>query len=150
MSRFKNLQLAALVFAVSITTLGCAPARDEFTLDAPDALAAAQSGALTLIDIRRPEEWRQTGVATGALRVNMLHPRGPQGFVAEVLARVDGNKDAPIGLICRTGNRTSQIQKLLRQQGFTQVFNIGEGMAGSRFGPGWLARGLPTEPCRAC
>ena len=120
------------------------------TLSAPDAYAQAQAGKLTLIDIRRPDEWRQTGVAQGAIRVNMLHPQGPQGFVRQVLAEVDGNMDAPIGLICRTGNRTPHMQKVLQEAGFTQVINIKEGMVGSAAGPGWLARGLPVEACKTC
>ena len=120
------------------------------TLSAPDAYAQVQAGKLTLIDIRRPDEWRQTGVAKGAIRVNMLHPQGPQGFVRQVLAEVDGNMDAPIGLICRTGNRTTHMQKVLQDAGFTQVINIKEGMVGSAAGPGWLARGLPVEACKTC
>ena len=120
------------------------------TLSAPEAYAQTQAGKLTLIDIRRPDEWRQTGVAQGAIRVNMLHPQGPQGFVRQVLAEVDGKLDAPIGLICRTGNRTTHMQKVLQDAGFTQVINIKEGMVGSAAGPGWLARRLPVEACRTC
>jgi rhodanese-related sulfurtransferase len=48
-------------------------------------------------------------------------------------------------LICRTGNRTTQVQRYLEAQGFTQVFNVREGMAGSAAGPGWLRRGLPLQ-----
>jgi rhodanese-related sulfurtransferase len=120
------------------------------TLTAPDAYAQAQAGKLTLIDIRRPDEWRQTGVAKDALRINMAHPQGTAGFVGQVAAEVDGNRNAPIGLICRTGNRTTQMQQALREAGFTQVYNIKEGMAGSGAGPGWIARGLPVEPCTHC
>jgi len=117
---------------------------------APDAYQAAKSGKLTLIDIRTPPEWQQTGVAEGALRINMIHPQGAAGFLNEVLAKVGGDKTAPIALICRTGNRTSQVLRFLKDQGFTQVSHIPEGMAGSRAGPGWLARKLPVEPCMRC
>lgn len=117
---------------------------------APDAWARAQAGQLTLIDIRRPDEWKQTGVAKGALEINMLHPQGERGFVRQVEAEIDGDRNAPIGLICRTGNRSSQMQRALVEAGFTQVYNIREGMAGSGAGPGWIARGLPTEACKTC
>ena len=53
-------------------------------------------------------------------------------------------------LICRTGNRTGQVQKFLQAQGFTNVLNVSEGMAGSGAGPGWARRGLPIEPCVQC
>jgi rhodanese-related sulfurtransferase len=119
-------------------------------LAAPEAYAAAQAGELTIIDIRTPREWRQTGVAKGVKRINMLHPQGPAGFAGQVLDSLGGNRNAPIALICRTGNRTTQVQKFLRDQGFSQVYNIKEGMAGSAAGPGWLKRGLPVESCGQC
>jgi rhodanese-related sulfurtransferase len=119
-------------------------------LSAPEAYEQTRSGQVTLIDIRTPPEWRQTGVADGAHRVDMRHPKGPEGFAAEVLAQVNGDKDAPIALICRTGNRTTQVQKELMARGFTHVYNVKEGMVGSAAGPGWLKRGLPVEPCKQC
>jgi rhodanese-related sulfurtransferase len=120
------------------------------TLAAPEAYAQAQAGKLTLIDIRRPDEWRQTGVAKDALQINMAHPQGTAGFVQQVAAELGGDRNAPIGLICRTGNRTTQMQQVLRKSGFTQVYNIKEGMAGSAAGPGWIARGLPLQACERC
>jgi rhodanese-related sulfurtransferase len=115
------------------------------TLAAPDARAQVRAGTLTLIDIRRPDEWRQTGVAEDALRINMAHPQGTPGFVRQVAAEVGGDKNAPIGLICRTGNRSTHMQQALREAGFTQVYNVKEGMAGSAAGPGWVKRGLPVQ-----
>ena len=114
------------------------PVEQRPNIPADEAWELAGQGRLTIIDIRTPQEWRQTGVAEGVVRINMLHPNGPSGFAAEVLRQVDGDRDAPIGLICRTGNRTTQVQRYLLSQGFTQVYNIREGMAGSAAGPGEL------------
>ncbi|MEQ1662635.1 MAG: rhodanese-like domain-containing protein [Thiobacillus sp.] len=119
-------------------------------LTAPEAYAQAQASKLTLIDIRRPDEWKQTGVAKDALEINMAHPQGASGFVQQVASELGGDKNAPIGLICRTGNRTTQMQRVLKEAGFTQVYNIKEGMAGSGAGPGWVARGLPIQTCKRC
>lgn len=119
-------------------------------ISAPAALEAVHAGKLTLIDIRTPPEWKQTGVAAGAKLINMIHPQGAAGFLNEVLAKVGADKTAPIALICRTGNRTTQVQKFLQAQGFTQVYNVREGMAGSQAGPGWLARKLPLDACSIC
>lgn len=119
-------------------------------LSAPEAWEAARAGKLTIIDIRTPPEWKQTRVAQGAKLIDMLHPQGATGFMNEVLRQVGGDKNAPIALICRTGNRTSQVLRYLRAQGFNNAVHIPEGMAGSGFGPGWLARGLPIEPCTVC
>ncbi len=141
--------LATLAVLALLSFNACS--RDTpLTLSAPEALDKARKGEITLIDIRRPEEWRQTGVAEGVRRVNMIHPAGPQGFIDAVLREVGGRRDAPIALICRTGNRTGQMRKFLEAQGFTQVYHVAEGMAGSAAGPGWIRRGLPVESCARC
>lgn len=138
--------LCVALFAVSAASAQ----RDAPQLSAPEAFALAQQGKMRIIDIRRPDEWRATGIAAGVERLDMRHPGGAQGFAQALLARVGGDRDAPIALICRTGNRTTQVQAVLRELGFTNVYNITEGMAGSRAGPGWIARGLPVEACPLC
>jgi len=119
-------------------------------LSATQAYELAQVGEITLIDIRRPEEWRQTGVAQGVKRINMLHPQGAIGFAQAVYAAAGSDLDAPIVLICRTGSRTSRLVPLLAEMGFTNVTHVPEGMLGSRAGPGWIARGLPIDACKDC
>jgi rhodanese-related sulfurtransferase len=121
--------------------------RAEPDLSAPEAAAQAQSGKMFLIDIRTPPEWKETGVAKGARLLNMQHPQGAPGFTNALLEKVNGDRNAPIALICRTGNRTTQVQRYLQSVGFTQVYNVKEGMAGSAAGPGWLKRGLPVDAC---
>jgi rhodanese-related sulfurtransferase len=142
----RNIRLAAALLAgaaLSVPALG----KD---ISATEANAGLQAGKLRLIDIRRPDEWRQTGIAKGAARVNMIQPGGAQGFLDALLKETGGSKDAPIALICRTGNRTTQVEKFLEAQGFTHVYNVKEGMAGSGAGPGWIKRGLPVEDCSRC
>ncbi len=143
------LQRQAQAFAAGLLLTACLSEAGP-TLTAPEARDQAQAGAVTLIDIRTPEEWRQTGVAEGALRIDMRSPKGPQGFADAVLAQVQGDRNAPIALICRTGNRTSSMQKELEARGFTRVYNVKEGMAGSAAGPGWIKRGLPIAACKQC
>jgi rhodanese-related sulfurtransferase len=119
-------------------------------ISAADTYALLQDGDITLIDIRRPEEWRQTGVAQGAKRINMIHPKGLQGFAQEVYNAVGGDLDAPIALICRTGSRTSRVQPILKEIGFTNVRHVPEGTLGNRQKKGWIDQGLPIEPCLNC
>ena len=134
-----------LIASLLIAASGLALANPDLT--APEAAAALAAGKVTLIDIRTPPEWKETGVAKGAKLLNMLHPQGAQGFTNALRDKVKGDKNAPIALICRTGNRTTQVQRYLQSQGFTNVYNVKEGMAGSGAGPGWLKRGLPVETC---
>jgi rhodanese-related sulfurtransferase len=136
---------AATLVAFTLLTMHACSRDSGPNLSAPDAYALAQAGQLTLIDVRRPDEWKKTGVARGALRINMAHPLGDEGFIRQVSAEVGGNRNAPIGLLCRAGNRTVHVQRMLQAAGFTQVYNVKEGMTGSSAGPGWIPRGLPVE-----
>lgn len=130
---------------VAVLFVGVTAVRAEPHLSAPQAFEAAKQGKLLLIDIRTPQEWRQTGVVPGAARVDFY--RGPDVLLKSVLQLVGGDRHAPIALVCRTGNRTAQAQRFLQSQGFTRVYNVNEGMVGSAAGPGWLNRPLPVEPC---
>jgi rhodanese-related sulfurtransferase len=142
----RGLAVLSVLFALLLSGAGSALA--EPVMSAPEAFAAAREGRALLIDIRTPQEWRETGVAPGAARVDFY--RGPQVLLDSILRLVEGDRTKPIALICRTGNRTTQAQRFLQQQGFTRVYNVREGMAGSAAGPGWLARGLPVERCADC
>jgi len=113
------------------------------SLSAPEALDKLEAQEVTLVDIRTPREWRQTGVASGALRIDMTDKR----FVRQLLDAVNGDRNAPIVLICRTGNRTGYVMGELKKLGFGNVSHVAEGMAGSAAGPGWIKRGLPVEQC---
>lgn len=145
--RILQPQTLALFAALSLTA--CL-AEAGPTLSARDARDQVQAGAITLIDVRTPGEWRQTGAPVGAALIDMNNPQGPQGFVDAVLAQVKGDRNAPIALICRSGNRSTYMQKVLEDQGFTRVYNVREGMGGSAAGPGWIKQGLPIEACKQC
>ncbi len=110
------------------------------TLSAPEAHAAALAGDITLIDIRRPDEWSATGSGEGAHRLDLRRA----DFVDELVTLTGGNRDAPIALICARGVRSSRLANRLTEAGFTQIIDVPEGMLGSAAGPGWLARGLPV------
>jgi len=150
MSRTRTIPslIAALILSM-LLMVGCLPTTGP-TLTTPEAFQRMRNGELTLIDIRTPEEWRQTGIAEGARRVDMRQPQGAAGFTDRVLAEVGGDKTAPIALICRTGNRSGQMQQELMSRGFTNVYNVIGGMAGSPADSGWLAQGLPIRPCPQC
>lgn len=140
------LMSAVLLLALAVPAL----AGEIKTISAPEALAAVKKGEIVLVDIRQPEEWRQTGVAEGARTIPMRHPEGGQGFVRDLLAATGGDKNAPVALICRTGNRSGHTAKALADMGFTRVIDVSEGMAGSSAGPGWIRRNLPVKPCDKC
>ncbi len=142
------LRHAAAVLVVCATFLASpigAMAQDATVIDAPTALEKLSAGEIVMIDIRRPKEWRDTGVAMGAKPITMHDPKGPQAFVANVLAVVGGDRSTPIALICASGVRSTYMQKFLRTSGFKTILNVKEGMLGRGPSKGWIARGLPVE-----
>ncbi|MEQ6202373.1 rhodanese-like domain-containing protein [Sulfitobacter sp. HNIBRBA2951] len=108
-------------------------------LSVAQAHSTAIAGDITLIDIRRPDEWARTGVGQGAVPIDMRDP----AFVRKLLATAPG-RDAPIALICARGVRSRALAARLKGAGFTRVIDVPEGMLGSGAGPGWLAAGLPV------
>lgn len=113
----------------------------ETVISTPDAYVAAKAGNIILVDIRTPPEWAQTGIAEGAIALDMT--KG-QEFVKELTKLRDIHPDKPIALICRTGNRSGHVFKILNKQGFPGLMDVSEGMAGGPNGKGWIPRGLPV------
>ena len=112
----------------------------ESIIDAKAAFKKANSGELLLLDIRSPQEWKETGTGSGAKKVSMHQP----GFLAKLKAMTGNDKSKPVALICATGGRSNWLQGELVKRGYTNIINVSEGMLGSSTGPGWLKRGLPV------
>ncbi|MEJ6396322.1 rhodanese-like domain-containing protein [Yoonia sp. 208BN28-4] len=108
-------------------------------LTVQEAHSKAVAGDITLVDIRRPDEWASTGSGEGAHRVDLRR----DDFTDAIAALVDGNRDAPIALICARGVRSARESNRLQEAGFTNIIDVPEGMLGSRAGPGWIDSGLP-------
>jgi rhodanese-related sulfurtransferase len=117
-----------------------------------EARLMAERGELTIIDVRLPVEWERTGIPQGAMAISLqdqtLRPR--VDFIADVLEALGNDPTKPIALICASGHRSAFAQQLLVDSGFADVHDISEGVVGGEYGPGWLARALPTEPCTDC
>lgn len=95
---------------------------------------------VTLIDIRRPEEWRETGVVAGSERLTFVDANGRvhPGFLEALTTNLDRHQ--PVALICRTGNRTDVLARhMVERLGFTRVYNVRDGITG------WIRDGLPVS-----
>jgi len=114
---------------------------ENTTMTAPEAHKAAMDKKLVFIDIRSPQEWQKTGIATSAHPVSMHQ----KGFLQKLDKLLDGNKSKKIALICATGSRSAYIQKELIKRGYNNAISVAEGMLGGPNGKGWIPRGLPTK-----
>ena len=61
------------------------------------------------------------------------------------MARLSGDKNKPVAVMCATGVRSNYTRKYLEANGFTNVFDVSRGMFGNDSGPGWRESGLPME-----
>ena len=111
------------------------------TLDPEAAFAAARDGGLILIDIRRPDEWMETGMPEHAQPIDMRR----SDFLDALDKLMGGDRTRSVALICARGVRSDRMSASLAEAGFTSVIDVPEGMLGSPAGPGWLARGLPVR-----
>lgn len=121
---------------VAIQLVGCtAP---PYTNVDNQGLKTLLAQGVPLYDVRRPEEWRKTGVVEGSRLLTYVDARGRLN--PELLPRLQAEvpKDAPIALICRTGNRTDRLARELAELGYTRVYNVRDGITR------WIAEGNPV------
>jgi rhodanese-related sulfurtransferase len=97
---------------------------------------------VTLVDIRRPEEWHMTGFIAGSLLLTFFDAGErcqPESWL-ETLRRADPSRK-PLVLICRTGHRTTLVcEMLVEMEVRDSIYNVTDGIFG------WLAEGLPIVP----
>lgn len=129
--------LPAFAAALLLTLTGCGKPPYE-NVDNVGLQGLIQQG-VPVYDIRRPEEWRQTGVVEGSRKLTFVDASGRPNpsFLAEFSARV--GKNDPVVLICRTGNRTDALaRELMEKHGYTRVYNVKNGIAR------WIGEGHPV------
>ena len=129
---------ATLVFEIELLDVSVPVTLGEATSE--DLVKAREDGAI-IIDIRREEEWQETGIIPGAEMVTAFDASGrvhPE-FLDSFRSVVPG-PDTPVMLYCRTGNRTTSLgNALIEQLGFSNVTHLSDGITG------WLAEGNETE-----
>lgn len=129
---FRNL---FLFLAISLLSACSEP---PYTNIDNQQLKALQAQGIPVFDIRRTDEWKQTGVVEGSKRLTFVDDKGrvnPE-FVERFTQAV--GKNDPVILICRTGNRTDVLGRaLVEQLGYTKVYNVKNGITR------WISEGLP-------
>ncbi len=98
---------AALLLALSV---GCSQGEPE------GAWNMINNGAL-VVDVRSPGEFKE-GHLAGAKLI-------PVGEVASRIAEFGDDKDRQIVVYCKRGVRAAKAEGVLRENGFTNVFNGG-------------------------
>lgn len=127
---------ATLIFDVELLEVTMPITLGELS---PQQFIDARENGGVVIDIRREEEWKETGIIKGSQTITAftkdgkIHPDFPKKFFDLI-----NDVDVPILLYCRTGNRTGTLGKaLIDQVGQTNVSHLSDGIVG------WKKQGLP-------
>lgn len=137
--------IGVLLFATMLGLSACGAPAAAVEQPAPAAIARAESpqqltpqqydtqfaqtgAAHQLIDVRTPEEFA-TGHIAGAVNIP----------VEELGGRLDEvNKDQPVVVYCRSGNRSAQAASILESAGHTGIYDLGGIRA-------WQQAGFPVQ-----
>lgn len=130
-------------------------ARAGQALPPPLAWQLVQAGAATLVDVRSAEEHHFVGHVPGSLHVAWATGTGlvrnPR-FVRELEAKLGGDKQRPLLLLCRSGKRSALAAEALAKAGFGAAYQVAEGFEGERdahgqrgASDGWRFHQLPWQ-----
>lgn len=123
-----------LLLVMLFTIAACAPTSDSAaTIQniSPSEYVAEFSEAQTahlLVDVRTPEEYASGHIA-GSVNI-------PLQELQSRMSEIPTNQ--AVVLYCRSGNRSGQAANLLRDAGYTQIYDLG-GIID------WAASGMPVQ-----
>lgn len=143
-----NLLARLLCTAASLLSLA-ASAADVIDIDGAQ-LAALSASGVPVVDIRTAGEWAETGVVPGSRLLTFYDEKGrsdPVAWLAKL--RAIAGPDRPVVVICRSGNRTKAVSRLLAGPGgYERVYNVRDGIRA------WIGEGRPladgTAALAAC
>ncbi len=117
-----------------------------------EALKAKIAAGVPVIDIRRPDEWKVTGVLPDSHLITFFDEKGQinPGFGQELQKVISGPADEVV-FICRTGNRSSVLAKhLAENNGFTNIGNVTSGISGWIDNGGAVTAASLPDNCWLC
>lgn len=97
---------------------------------------------ITIIDVRTPGEWKQTGLVEGSHPI-MFFDEKRQPLTQQWLKQTSEiiSPEQELILICRSGSRSGMIAKFLSSQHqFVKVYNVQGGIMN------WIKKGNKTVP----
>lgn len=131
----KAARIIAPLMAFAILLAGCATATDEAVqlVSASDAAELLDDTAAreVVLDIRTPDEYNDGHLANAVL-IDFYEPD-----FRDMISGLDRDEDYV--LYCRSGNRSAEAAKIMRELGFNSVDEVDGGIVA------WLEAGLPVE-----
>ena len=129
-----------LPFAV-LLAVGAPPRAQVVETDSGE-LPRLMAEDVVVIDIRRPDEWKRTGVIEGAHLMTFFDARGNydlKAWMAKLMPVAIRNRK--VAIVCHSGGRSRPVSRFLYEEaGYRRVYDVRDGMGG------WVAANRPTIP----
>lgn len=123
--------LNSLVVVLLVISAACTQAQQGTVLSVADfAKQIATQSEKVVLDVRTPSEFKGGHLAQAKL-INV----NDTDFKQQLSAL---QKDKPVYVYCAAGVRSNKAAKIMRQEGFTQVFELSGGIQA------WQAAGKPV------
>lgn len=106
-----------------------------------DELKALLARGVPIVDIRRPDEWKETGIVKGSKTVMAFDANSRFSAKFQEDFEAIASTDSEVILICRTGNRTAALANYLTEKaGYKKIYNVTDGIVK------WMADKNPVAP----
>lgn len=129
-----------LILLIAVLVICGTPLRAEVTLVDSVALKRLMQRGVPVIDIRTPEEWRETGIIEGSHLLTFFDAQGRydvRAWLSELAAIA--TPDESIALICHSGGRSALVSQFLDSQvGYQRVHDVPGGIER------WMAEDRPA------
>ncbi|NNC91595.1 MAG: rhodanese-like domain-containing protein [Acidimicrobiia bacterium] len=128
-----KIRILMLLAVLGLAACGGTATTEIQLVSAPEAAAVLEdrSPGVVLLDVRTPEEFSEVRVP-GSVNVDF--------YAADFASQLDTlAKDVPYVVYCRSGNRSSQTMDIMRDLGFSEIWDVDGGIIS------WSEAGLPLE-----
>ena len=120
-----------------LATFACAELREI----SPEKLQESISKNIVIVDIRREDEWKSTGVIETSHKLTFFDAAGKYDVNAwvEEFEKLVKDKDQPFILVCRSANRTGIVGNFLNEKlEYKNAYHLKGGIKA------WLAQNRKT------
>ena len=129
-----------IVVFCAMLAVGALPLHAEVTQVDSAGLERLRAEGVPVIDVRRADEWRETGVIEGSHLLTFYDAEGRYDLERwlPALARI-AESGQPVAFICRSGKRSARVARMLDERfGYSRVYTAQGGILG------WIGEGRST------
>ena len=130
------------ILLIAVLLAGVAQPRAQVVHVDSAALERLMADGAAVIDIRRPDEWKRTGIVEGTHPMTFFDAKGNydvEAWMSKLMPVAAG--DRKVAIMCHSGGRSRPVSRFLHERmGYRRVYDVRDGIAG------WIAAKRPTVP----